>query len=58
MAKSPPEVSVSTIIVSSLLLASFFNVFIKFIYLFQLTVKHLHDNSPDILKSNGEENRE
>ena len=53
--KLPPEVSVSTIIVSSSLLASFFNVHIILMYLFQLTVKHLHDNSPDTLKFNGEE---
>ena len=54
-AKLPPEVSVSSIIVSSLLLALFFNVYIKFMYLFQLTVKRLHDNSPETLKFNGED---
>ena len=54
-AKLRPEVSVSSIIVSSLLLALFFNVYIKFMYLFQLTVKRLHDNSPETLKFNGED---
>ena len=55
MAKLPSEVSVSSIIVSTLFLASFFNVYIKFMYLFQLTVKRLHNNSHDTLKFNGEE---